>query len=152
MELIVPRILIAAAPPAAKRLQAILTGYSMTVVHTVQEAQGALAAERFTLAILGVYFDESRMFEVMSYVRVGGRNRDVPIVCVRGIPGNISPITLRMLEQTVNALSGCEFLDLSAIPDDDAGNALVLRRLARHLGSALLQASPLAAPAARPTP
>jgi hypothetical protein len=135
-----------------QRLQAILAGHPTTLVRTVQEAQIALAAERFSLAILGVYFDESRMFEVMSYARVGALNRDVPIVCVRGMPGNLSPLTLRMLEQTVNALSGCEFLDLSAIPDDDAGNALVLRRLARHLGSPLLQASPLAAPAARPTP
>ena len=147
-----PRILIAAAPPAAKRLQAILSGYSMTVARTVQEAQAALAAERFTLAILGVYFDESRMFDVMSYARVGTLNRDVPIVCVRGILGNISPITLRMLEQTVNALSGCEFLDLVTIPDSDAGNALVLRRLTRHLGSALLQGQPPVAPAVRPTP
>jgi hypothetical protein len=152
VDIIVPRILIAAAPVAATRLQAILAGFSMTVVRTVAEAQSALAGERFTLAILGVYFDESRMFEVMSYARVGGLNRDVPIVCVRGIPGNISPITLRMLEQTVNALSGCEFLDLSAIPDDDAGNARVLRRLTRYLGPPLPQASPLAAPAARPTP
>lgn len=152
MEIIVPRVLIAATPVAEKRLQAILAGYSMTVVHTVQEAQAALAAERFTLAILGVYFDESRMFEVMSYARAGALNRDVPIVCVRGIRGNISPITLRMLQQTINALSGCEFLDLSAIPDDDAGNALVLLRLTRHLGSALLQGPPPVAPAVRPTP
>jgi hypothetical protein len=152
VEIVVPRILIATAPAAAKRLQGILAGYSMTVVHTVQEAQAVLAAERFTLAILGVYFDESRMFEVMSYARVSALNRDVPIVCVRGIPGNISPITLRMLEQTVNALSACEFLDLTAIPDIEAGNALVLRRLARHLGSTLLPTPPTAAPVVRPTP
>ena len=152
MKILAPRILIAAAPTAAKRLQGILAGYPLAVVRTVREAQDALAAERFTLAILGVYFDESRMFEVMSYARVGALNRDVPIVCVRGIPGNISPVTLRMLEQTVNALSGCEFLDLTAIPDDDVGNALVLRRLTRHLGSALLQAPPTDAPAVRPTP
>jgi len=148
----VPRVLIAAVPLAAKRLQAILAGYPTTVVRTVEEAQEALAAERFALAILGVYFDESRMFDVMSYARTGGRNREVPIVCVRGIASGISPITLRMLEQTINALSGCEFLDLAAIPDDEAGNALVLQRLIPHLGAPLLPASPLPPPAARPTP
>jgi hypothetical protein len=152
VKILIPRILIAAAPPAAKRLQGILASYPLAVVHTIEEAQSALGAERFTLAILGVYFDESRMFEVMSYARLGDLNRDVPIVCVRGIPGNISPVTLRVLQQTVNALSGCEFLDLTAIPDDDVGNALVLRRLARHLGSALLQAPPPDVPAVRPTP
>jgi hypothetical protein len=152
VKILVPRILIAAAPAAAKRLQGILAAYPMAVVQTVREAQDALAAERFTLAILGVYFDESRMFEVMSYARVGALNRDLPIVCVRGIPGNMSPTTLCMLQQTINALSGCEFLDLIAIADDDAGNALVLRRLTRHLGSALLQASPPDVPAVRPTP
>ena len=133
-------------------MHAILAAYPTTVARTVEEAQHALAAERFALAILGVYFDESRMFDVMSYARTGGLNRNVPIVCVRGTPSNMSPITLRMLEQTINALSGCEFLDLSAIPDDAAGNALVLRRLVRHLGYPLLPASPPPAPAVRPNP
>ena len=141
MEIVAPRALIATLPAAARRLQAVLCAYPTSVARTVHEAQNALAAERFALLVLGIYFDESRMFDVMSYARAGGRNRDVPIVCVRSVPCNLSPVTLRMLEQTVNALSGCEFLDLSAIPDDAAGNALVLRRLARHLGSPLLPAS-----------
>jgi len=147
----VPRVLIAAAPPSASRLQAVLTGYHSTLVRTVQEARHALAAERFTLSILGVYFDESRMFDVMSYARTSGRNRDVPIVCVRGMAGSMSPVTLRMLEQTINALSGCEYLDLIGIPDDVAGNALVLRRLARHLGP-ILPPPTADTPALRPTP
>jgi hypothetical protein len=151
VELIAPRVLIAAAPSAARRLQAVLAGHGSTLVRTVEEAREALAAERFALAILGVYFDESRMFDVMSYARTGGRNRDVPIVCVRGMPGSMSPVTLRMLEQTINALSGCEYLDLVGIPDDEAGNALVLRRLARHLGPILPPPTP-ATPALRPTP
>jgi hypothetical protein len=41
--------------------------------------------------------------------------------------------TLRTVEQTVGGMAQCEFLDLTAIPDDRVGNALVLKRLERHL-------------------
>jgi hypothetical protein len=135
-------VFIAAVPTAAARLLRILTAYRPSVASSGADARSLIDSERFGLAILGVHFDGARMFELMSYIRASARNRDVPILCVLGVRGGISDSTLAMIQQTVEALGGCEFLDLSALPDDEARNALVLRRVARHL-----QAPPAPAPA-----
>jgi hypothetical protein len=58
------------------------------------------------------------------------------------VRGGISDSTLAMIQQTIGVLGGCEFLNLAAIADDEEGNALVLRSVARHL-----QAPPAPAPA-----
>jgi len=127
------RVLIAAVPAAAVRLRRILCAHAPVAVQTLQDAQDALSRERFSLVVLGVYFDESRMFDVMSYARASALNREVPIVCVLGVRGKLSDATVRMLREIIETMSACEFLNLVAIPDDDAGNARVLSRLARHL-------------------
>ena len=103
---------------------------------TLEEARRALGCERFTLAIVGVYFDNARMFELMSHLRISPLNRACPIVCVLGSRNGLPPATLAMIRQTVNVMENCEFLDMSALPDDERGNAEVLRRLAPYLALA----------------
>jgi hypothetical protein len=143
METATSRVLIAAVPEAAARLRRILGAHATVVAQTLQEAQDALSRERFALAVLGVYFDESRMFDVMSSARASALNREVPIVCVLGLRGRLSAATVRMLQEIIDSMSACEFLNLAAIPDDDAGNALVRSRLARHLAPPPLAAAAL---------
>lgn len=57
----------------------------------------------------------------------------MPILCVLGVRRKISDLTVRLLGETTNGMAGCAFLNLSAIPDDEAGNALVRRALLQHL-------------------
>jgi hypothetical protein len=40
--------------------------------------------------------------------------------------GRLSPLAIRSLEQTLNAMPRTWFLNLAAVPDDAAGNATVL--------------------------
>ena len=147
-----PNVLIATLPIAAARLVRILPGCTLTSPATAEEARRALERERFTLAILGVYFDGARMFELMSQLRTSVLNRACPIVCVLGARIGMPDSTLAIVRQTINVMEGCEFLDLSALPDDEAGNAVMLRRLARYLAAPLLPVTPRAAigPGVRP--
>jgi hypothetical protein len=118
-------IFVATVPAAAERLRRIFAGYRVVSVITFAEAKQALSRDKFALGILGVYFGESRMFELLSFARGSLVNRDTPIVCVLGVRGGLSNATIRSLEQAVNSLPGSVFMNLVAIPDDEPGNALV---------------------------
>lgn len=134
-------MLVAAIPEAAERVCRLLPDQRVICPATFAEAQAALARERFALAVMGVYFAESRMFDLMSLARASALNRDVPILCVLGVRRRISELTVHLLQETINGMSGCAFLNLSAIPDDAAGNALVRRILADYLEPPLAPAS-----------
>ena len=54
------------APLAKKR---ILAGHVLTIPHSVEEAERDLRAREYHMVILGVLFDESRMFELLRLVR-----------------------------------------------------------------------------------
>jgi hypothetical protein len=78
-------VLVAAIPVAVERLCRLLPNQRTVCPPTLGKAQLALAQERFALAIMGVHFDESRMFDLISYARASSLNRGVPIVCVLGV-------------------------------------------------------------------
>jgi hypothetical protein len=68
-------VLIAAIPLAVERLCRLLPDHRTVCPTTLAEAQVALARERFALAIMGVHFDESRMFDLLSYARASADTR-----------------------------------------------------------------------------
>jgi hypothetical protein len=140
------RILVAVVPKASARIERALPDESLCVVRNIKEATLALRQESFRLAILGLYFDESRMFELVPFTRASPLNRPTPILCVRGIDARLSRATLRGLERTVKTL-GCAWLDLAEIPEDETGRAGLRESRLRHL---LAEAPPPApAPAGR---
>ena len=104
----------------------------MLCARTFEEAKQALSAEQFALAVLGVYFAESRMFDLLALARGSASNRDTPIVCVLGLRG-LSDLLIRSLEQTINSMPRTAFLNLAAIPDDANGNVFVRSFLDRYL-------------------
>ena len=126
-------VLVAAVPAAAERLCRLLSDQRVVCPATLAEARAALASERFAFAVMGVFFDQMRMFDLIAIARASALNRDMPIVCVLGVRRRLAALTVRLLEETVNALPKCMYLNLSAIPDTEAGNALVRRRLKAFL-------------------
>jgi hypothetical protein len=126
-------VLVAAIPVAVERLGRLLPDQRTICPANLGEAQVALARERFALAIMGVHFDDSRMFDLISYARASPLNRSVPIVCVLGMRRKLSSLTVRLLQETINGMSGCQFLNLTLIADDDVGNALVRDVLMEYL-------------------
>lgn len=126
-------VLLAAVPVAVERLCRLLPDQRTVCPANVAEAQAALARERFALAVIGVHFDESRMFDLISYARASALNRGVPIVCVLGVRRKLSSLTVHLLQETINGMAGCQFLNLTLIADDDVGNALVRDALMEYL-------------------
>ena len=73
------------------------------------------------------------MFDLISYARASALNRGVPIVCVLGVRRKLSRLTVHLLQETINGMAGCQFLNLTLIADDGVGNALVRDALMEYL-------------------
>jgi CheY-like chemotaxis protein len=113
-------ILVADQPESDHRLSAILQGHDLVFVRTLGEALRALRGRRFDLLLIGVHFDESRMFDLMRELTEGTQ-----VVCVRSQQFQSHAITLEGLQIAAKALGCSLFLDLTWYADDDTGNAAV---------------------------
>ena len=118
-------ILVAVEYPA--RLQRILAGHRLTICHDVDEAKRELEAREFAMVILGVHFDESRMFELLRQVRTFKVNSLTPVVCVLAGPTKLSDVAIEGLDHAVKAMLANAFLNLNRFSDDDKGNGRVRR-------------------------
>jgi hypothetical protein len=118
------RILVADRPESDRRISAILAGYELVFVRTMNDAQRALGREQFALVLIGVHFDDSRMFDLLRCLPAGAA-----AVCVRSQHFQSQAITLEGLGIAAKALGCTLFLDLTWYADDAAGNAAVRRLL-----------------------
>ena len=119
------RILVADTPEGDRRISAILAGYDLVFVRTLGEAQRALDHQRFALVLVGVHFDDSRMFDLLRHVQAVGGPPGCAVICMRSQHFHSPAITIEGLEIAAKAL-GCNlFLDLTWYADDATGNAAV---------------------------
>ena len=119
------RILIADTPEGDQRVSAILAGYDIRFVRTMDEARRELDRNEFALVLVGVHFDESRMFDLLRHMKTKGLRNGCAVVCVRSQHFNSPAITIEGLEIATKAL-GCNlFLDLTWYADDAEGNTAV---------------------------
>ena len=125
------KILVADLPQMDSRYSAALTGWDIEFARTMGQARQALAGTRYDLVAIGVYFDDSQMFDLVRVVRGDARHGEVPIVCVRTRPG-VTAVATRTLETTVKELGAEELVDLAALGDDTAGEG-ALRAAAEGL-------------------
>lgn len=124
------RILVADTSDSDRRLSAILAGQDVVFARTIGEAQRLLAQQQFDLVMIGVHFDDSRMFDLVRHVRAGGHHAGKPVACVRSHRFiSAAAISLEGLEIAARALACNVFLDLTKYPDDAHGNAEVRKLL-----------------------
>lgn len=119
-------------PEMDARYSDSLAGCELAFVRTVPEAREALAAQRYDLVAIGVYFDDSQMFDLVRVVRNDDTQNELPIVCVRSGPG-FTAVTARTLETTLKALAVDEFVDLVHFGDEQSGNAALRASVERLL-------------------
>ena len=115
-----------------RRLERILAGHRVTIPQSVDEAKQDLERQEFHMVILGVLFDESRMFELLRLVRTFPKNRLTPVVCVLATESRLSDVAIEGLDHAVKAMLANAFLNLNKFPDDKEGNARV-RRIVDYL-------------------
>jgi len=79
-----------------ERLERILAGHILTIPHSVEEAERELQAREYHMVILGVLFDESRMFELLRLVRTFKMNALTPVVCMLTGTSNLSAVAINL--------------------------------------------------------
>lgn len=126
------KILVADVPQMDVRYSVALAGWELAFVRTMAQARQALGAGGCRLVAVGVYFDDSRMFDLVRALRSDDLPGKVPIVCVRGRPG-FTAVTTRTLEMSLKALAADAFIDLVHFGDDDSGNAALRAAVERLL-------------------
>jgi response regulator of citrate/malate metabolism len=125
-------ILIADVPSMDARYWAALAGWSLAFTRTMEEARATLAAQRCAAVVIGVYFDDSQMFDLVRAIRADEFQNEVPIVCVRGTPG-YTAVSTSTLESALKVLAADAFVDLLHFAQEESGNAALRAAVQRYL-------------------
>ena len=79
-------------------------------VTTLADAVGMLERNRdLSVVICGVHFDESRMYDLLRWVR--SRLPKLPFVCVRILDAELPRISLEAIELAAHTLGAAAFID-----------------------------------------
>src|SRR6185436_13097679 len=84
------RVLVANVPEMEQILRSCFSEQEVTYVYALDVAVRELRLSSFELVVIGLQFDESRMFVLMQVVRSLPRYSRTPILCVRGMPSILS--------------------------------------------------------------
>jgi DNA-binding response OmpR family regulator len=126
------KILVADLPSMDARYSAAFTGWPLVFVRSMEEASAALEAPHYDAIAIGVYFDDSQMFDLVRAIRSHEVHNEVPVLCVRGGPG-FAAVTTRTLEIAVQALSADCFVDLLQFQDEKSGDDALRAALQRYV-------------------
>lgn len=131
------KVLVAAGDEMDARLRECLPGHELQFVRTMHQAVRALRHDGYQLVVIGLDFDESRMLELLQYVRTLSHYRDVPVVCVHAEYLNLSFAAMKNIEVAVKALGGLAFLDLAHGVIDYKEGCAFLDRVAIDSGTSI---------------
>ncbi|GEM_PF-330953 len=126
------RILIAGTPDSVATIERILgQQYQFIAVSTMAEALMKLKEQAFDLIMIGVHFDESRMFELLPRARATAEQAGKPIIC---FATRDTPLT-RTMSETIDlvskALGAWMYMDqhdYSICKDPDAEIRRIIKR------------------------
>jgi hypothetical protein len=110
-----PHVL-AAFPSFAQEALARLLGddVQLNAVATLHDARDALAADgEIVLVLCGVHFDESRMYDLLRYVRA--TYPALPFLCCRVLDSEIPQISREAIRIAAEALGATFFVDLPSL-------------------------------------
>jgi PleD family two-component response regulator len=106
------KVLVADIPEADETIRGCLPGHDLHFVRTLSEAIRELRRDGYQLIVIGMHFDESRMFELLRFVRSMPRHKDTPVVCVQCQDVMLSEAVLKNMDDAVKALGGNAFIDM----------------------------------------
>jgi len=106
------KVLVADIPEADEKIRDCLPGHDLHFVRTLGAAVRELRRDGYQLIVIDMHFDDSRMFELLRYVRGLPQHQDVPVICVQCEEVMLSEAVLKNMEDAVKALGGTAFIDL----------------------------------------
>lgn len=116
-------MLTAVAPDTEERVRRILSGHDLLFVHDLGAAEAALKQGGIALVFVGARFDESRMFDLLGYIRRHAEHMKIPIVAAIIAPTTMSPDTVAGLAHTTKIFGASVFINLNDFLDDETQNA-----------------------------
>lgn len=118
------RILVADVSLLDDRFRAIFPDEELRFVRTVGEALRALDVGDYALAIIGMHFDDSKMFELLWNMKA--KRLSTPVVCVQGLESALA--TASGVETAARALGACDFIDVREASSEPAELARLRER------------------------
>jgi hypothetical protein len=119
------RILTAVAPDTVERVRRILAGHELFIVQHIDEAEAAFENDDFGLIFIGARFDESRMFELLAFIRRHVEHKKIPIVAAIIVPTKMSDETIKGLGHATKVYGASVFVNLNDFADDEISNQRV---------------------------
>jgi hypothetical protein len=108
------RILVAASSEPREILDRILAGHELSCPQTLNEAEKMLRERHFDLIVCTVFFDESRMFDLLRMAKSQPGSKAITFVCVRLRQHVLdSRIAREGVAFTCKALGAAAFLDVA---------------------------------------
>jgi hypothetical protein len=116
------RILCAVAPDTEDRVRRILTGHDLHFMRDLASAAAYLENEGVRLIFVGARFDDSRMFDLLDYIRKDARHRKIPIVAAVVGATSMSAETLTGLGHATKIFGASVFINLNDFDDQETEN------------------------------
>jgi hypothetical protein len=131
------RVLVASAQDLDEKIRECLPEHDLTFVRTMREAISALRKDGFQMVVISLEFDESRMLELLQYVRALPAYQEIPVICVHADSVNLRQSVMRNIDVAVKALGGVGFLDLADGAPRHPQDCGFLDRVASESGSSI---------------
>jgi hypothetical protein len=126
-----PRVLLAARPAAREPFRKALgMDAEFVEVDTLDAAVSELTCRQpFALVCCTVYFDESRMFDLLRWIKA--QCSHIPVICARALPKDITRISMEAVSIAAHTLGAAEFVDLPTLAAEhgDSGASDRLRSI-----------------------
>ena len=106
------KVLVADVAEMDETVRSCLPDHDLTFVRTMNEAVHELRRDGYQMVVIGLHFDESRMFELLRYVRSLPQFKTIPVICVQCLDVILSEAVLKNMDDAVKALGGTAFVDL----------------------------------------
>ncbi|WIG97913.1 hypothetical protein [Myxococcus sp. SDU36] len=118
------RILVADVPSGVQTLRSVLGDTVELLPASVMADALKCLREGVELAVCGVHFDESRMFDFLRTVKADPVTRGIPVLCFRDLDSTLAPMLLQSLEISCRALGAVGFIDIHDLKSrHGSGNA-----------------------------
>jgi hypothetical protein len=134
---VVTKVLVADVAEMDERIRECLPEHELTFVRTMVEAVRELRRDGYQVVVIGLHFDESRMFELLSYIRSLAKYDDTPVLCVQGLELTLPEAVRKNIDVAVKAMGGKAFLDLRERSHDIREHCSFMDRVAVEAGTPL---------------
>ena len=110
------------APDTQERVRRILEGHELIFVNSLRAAEDALENDGIELIVVGARFDQSRMFDLLEYIRKNAQHKNIPIVAAVVGLTSMSQQTVAGLAHTTKIFGASVFVNLNDFADDETQN------------------------------